>query len=134
MNNWVYILDYANGKIYRIHWDTEVDFENIDDVLGKYSLRIKDCDWMVLDHKENMISDDKTLKEPVTKEIGGSHYQSEIQPWDFIAANKLGFDEGNIVKYICRHQKKNGAEDIKKAISYCKHILKTQYNDTYREK
>lgn len=64
-------------------------------------------------------------------EVGGTHYQQPIQPWDYIYANHLGFDEGNIVKYISRHKEKNGAEDIKKAISYCKHILKTQYNEQY---
>lgn len=62
-------------------------------------------------------------------EVGGSHYQVAIQPWDYIHANGLGFDEGNIVKYATRHKKKGGAEDVKKIISYAKHILKTQYGD-----
>lgn len=60
-------------------------------------------------------------------EGGGDHYQTAIQPWDFIYANGLDFDSGNIVKYACRHTKKGGAEDVKKIISYAKHILKTQY-------
>lgn len=62
-------------------------------------------------------------------EVGGNHYKMAIEPWDFIFANKLDFDSGNVVKYISRHKKKNGAEDVKKAISFCKHILKTQYNE-----
>lgn len=62
-------------------------------------------------------------------EVGGDHYKSAIEPWDFISANSLGFDEGCVVKYICRHKKKGGAEDIRKAISYCEHILKTQYGE-----
>lgn len=61
------------------------------------------------------------------EEVGGSHYQQPIQVWDFIYANNIPFDEGSAIKYLCRHKKKNGAEDIRKAISYCKHILKTQY-------
>lgn len=64
-------------------------------------------------------------------EVGGGHYQTAIQPWDFIYANGLDFDSGNIVKYACRHQKKGGAEDVKKIISYAKHILKTQYGIDY---
>lgn len=78
----------------------------------------------------------KELDKPVSAtegnknlEVGGSHYQTAIQPWDYIAANHLGFDEGSIIKYITRHRKKNGAEDIKKAISFCKHILETQYGE-----
>lgn len=64
-------------------------------------------------------------------EVGGQHYQTAIQPWDFIYANHIPFDEGCAIKYLCRHKNKNGAEDIKKAISYCKHILKTQYGIDY---
>lgn len=60
-------------------------------------------------------------------EVGGNHYKMAIEPWDYIQANGLGFDEGNIVKYASRHKQKNGAEDIRKIISYAKHILKTQY-------
>lgn len=63
-------------------------------------------------------------------EIGGNHYSKMvIEPWDYIYANKLGFDEGSVVKYISRHKDKNGAEDVKKVISFCNHILKTQYGE-----
>jgi hypothetical protein len=69
------------------------------------------------------------FSKPYNIEVGGNHYQKPIQPWDYIYANGLGFDEGCIVKYATRHKDKGKAEDIKKIISYCKHILKTQYND-----
>lgn len=55
------------------------------------------------------------------------HYKSAIQPVDYIAANGLDFFEGNVVKYVTRHRKKNGADDILKAIQYCKMILKYDY-------
>ena len=62
------------------------------------------------------------------KQVGGNHYASmAIQPVEFIVANELGFLEGNIVKYVCRHHAKNGAEDIKKAIHYCEMLLQTKY-------
>lgn len=38
--------------------------------------------------------------------INPDHYQSEIQPIDFINANKLTFNEGNAVKYIARCKRK----------------------------
>jgi hypothetical protein len=64
----------------------------------------------------------------LNKQVGGKHYASmKIQPVEFIAANELGFLEGNVVKYICRHHAKNGAEDIKKAIHYCELLLQTKY-------
>ena len=42
------------------------------------------------------------------KQVDGTHYQTEIQPWDFIEANSLTFLEGNVIKYVCRHRAKNG--------------------------
>ena len=66
----------------------------------------------------------------LNKQVGGKHYASmKIQPVEFITANELGFLEGNVVKYICRHHAKNGAEDIKKAIHYCELLLQTKYGD-----
>jgi hypothetical protein len=67
---------------------------------------------------------------PLDKQVGGQHYASmKIQPVEFITANELGFLEGNVVKYICRHHAKNGAEDIKKAIHYCELLLQTKYGE-----
>ncbi len=59
---------------------------------------------------------------------GGRHYQNlKIQPSQFINKNKLLFAEGNVIKYICRHQAKGKAEDIRKAIHYCEMILARDY-------
>lgn len=55
------------------------------------------------------------------------HYESDIQPVDYIVANNLDFFAGNVVKYVTRHRKKNGADDIFKAIHYCMMILKYRY-------
>lgn len=63
-------------------------------------------------------------------QVGGSHYQLTIQPVDYIHANKLTFLEGNVVKYVTRHRKKNGAEDVKKAIHYLQMILEKEYGVT----
>ena len=66
----------------------------------------------------------------LNKQEGGNHYKDmAIQPVEFITANNLGFLEGNVVKYICRHHAKNGAEDIKKAIHYCELLLQTKYGE-----
>ena len=66
----------------------------------------------------------------LARQVGGNHYADMvIQPVEFIVANDLGFLEGNIVKYVCRHHAKNGAEDIQKAIHYCELLLQTKYGD-----
>lgn len=57
------------------------------------------------------------------EQVGGEHYQLPIQPIDYIVNNNLPYREGNVIKYVTRHQSKNGAEDIKKAIHYLEMIL-----------
>lgn len=57
------------------------------------------------------------------------HYESAITPVEYIVANGLDFLRGNIVKYVSRDKRKNGAEDIRKAIHYCQMILKYEYNE-----
>jgi hypothetical protein len=52
-------------------------------------------------------------------QVGGSHYKDvTIQPIDYIFANRLGFVEGNVVKYVTRWKIKGGIEDLKKARHY----------------
>lgn len=56
------------------------------------------------------------------------HYTAGgIQPIDYVTANSLPFSEGNVVKYITRHTHKNGAEDVMKAMQYCRFILEKTY-------
>jgi len=66
-------------------------------------------------------------KTPKIQQQGGNHYQLPIQPIDFITRNKIPFVEGTAIKYITRHQAKNGAEDILKAMSCLEYILQDQY-------
>lgn len=55
--------------------------------------------------------------------VGGNHYDLPIQPWDYIAANQLGFFEGNVVKYVTRWKRKNGLEDLRKARHYLDKLI-----------
>ena len=62
------------------------------------------------------------------KQVSGTHYMyMEIQPAEFINKNKLLFAEGNAIKYICRHSRKGGIEDIDKAIHYLEMIKERDY-------
>ena len=59
-------------------------------------------------------------KSALDRQVQGNHYKSfKIQPIEFITKNNLSFIQGNIIKYVCRYNKKNGNEDIDKAIHYC---------------
>lgn len=61
------------------------------------------------------------------KQVGGTHYKTAIQPVQYIHANGLNFFEGNVVKYITRHRKKGGKEDLKKAIHYIEMLIQFEY-------
>jgi len=61
------------------------------------------------------------------KQVGGNHYLLNIEPWDYIIANKLGYLEGNVIKYVTRHKSKGGRADILKAIHYLEKILEVEY-------
>lgn len=67
----------------------------------------------------------------LAKQEGGSHYkQFSIQPIEYIYANKMGYLEGNVIKYVSRHRYKNGKDDILKAIHYLEIILEFEYEAT----
>lgn len=53
------------------------------------------------------------------RQVGGEHYRSPIQHWDFVIANDIPYLEAQIIKYVCRWRKKGGLADLEKA----KHFL-----------
>ncbi len=56
--------------------------------------------------------------------INPSYYKNmAIPPNRYIVENKLGWYEGNAIKYISRWKNKNGIEDIKKAIKYLELLI-----------
>jgi hypothetical protein len=60
-------------------------------------------------------------------QVAGSHYKTkQIQPWDYIAANELGYFEGNIVKYVSRWRDKGGVDDLRKAQHYLQKLIELQ--------
>ena len=63
--------------------------------------------------------EDVTPKSALDIQISGSHYKDMvIQPVEFIHRNKLSFIVGNVIKYVCRADKKGGATDLEKARHY----------------
>jgi len=65
---------------------------------------------------------------PAAKQIGGDHYMLPIQPIEYIVENDIPYREANVIKYVTRHAKKNGRQDIEKAIHYLEMILE-DYDD-----
>lgn len=64
------------------------------------------------------------INDPNSRQVGGDHYKGKtVQPWDFIAANELGFFEGNVVKYVTRWKDKGGVQDLHKARHYLDKLI-----------
>lgn len=62
-------------------------------------------------------------------QIGGDHYKgAAIQHVEYAHANRLPYIEANIIKYIVRHDKKNGIEDLKKAKHYLEILMDLEYD------
>jgi hypothetical protein len=62
------------------------------------------------------------------RQVGGDHYNSIYQHWDFIWESGLDYFQAQITKYLCRFDKKNGVEDLNKSL----HFLE-KYRELLRE-
>lgn len=72
-----------------------------------------------LDKLEESLDGDRPLSA-----TSPEHYSRfNIEPIDFISANKLGFEAGNVIKYVCRYDAKAGLEDLKKARKYLDFLI-----------
>lgn len=64
------------------------------------------------------------------------HYQSEtglevidvIEAFTFDLQGIEAVDTANVIKYICRWSKKNGIQDLKKAMWYLNHLIERLEN------
>jgi hypothetical protein len=62
--------------------------------------------------------------------IRPEHYaRFKIEPIYFVMENGLSFAQGNVIKYVCRHDAKNGVEDLKKARRYLDMMIKQAEGD-----
>jgi hypothetical protein len=79
-----------------------------------------------------MISDRKVIRsenEANTRQVGGQHYKTSIEVWDFVIANDIGYLEGNAIKYLARWRKKDGIKDLEKARHYLEKIIEIAYRE-----
>lgn len=61
------------------------------------------------------------------KQHGGQHYKTlAIQPWDYVAANGLGYFDGTAIKYLTRWRDKGGVEDLRKAIHFIEKLIEVE--------
>ena len=92
------------------------------------------CGWMCTRAFQSLLDEamDNHLKHygkvAATTQVGGSHYKDmAIQPAHFAYVNKIGYHEACAIKYLCRHGKKNGKQDLEKAIHFIQMLIEEQY-------
>lgn len=77
------------------------------------------------------IKENHQLKNPFEYQEGGSHYKipGVMDPTEWCM--KRGHDpcQHNVVKYVDRHKRKNGIEDLRKANQYLKFIAYLEYGE-----
>lgn len=65
------------------------------------------------------------------KQVGGEHYRTEYQHWDWAIDIRLGYLESAATKYITRWPKKNGVQDVKKGIHYLEKAMEAHNQYRY---
>jgi len=60
------------------------------------------------------------------RQVGGAHYSTPIQHWDFAAANQYDYFQGQITKYVDRWKRKNGLQDLQKAAHFLQKYLEIE--------
>ena len=66
------------------------------------------------------------MSEVGKRQVGGEHYKTKIQVWDYIHKNGIGYLAGNVIKYASRYEKKNGLEDLLKARHYIDKLIEEE--------
>lgn len=77
-------------------------------------------------HNVDVVQDIKPISYFDTQ-VAGDHYNNKYDVAKFCIGNNYGCAESAIIKYAARHERKNGAEDIKKIIHYAQFILEEKY-------
>jgi hypothetical protein len=65
---------------------------------------------------------------PLKRQVGGSHYAgTAIQHVTFCQRNRIPWCEANAIKYVLRHRRKNGRQDLEKAMHYLELLIDEEY-------
>ena len=64
-------------------------------------------------------------------QVGGTHYRSALQHWDYVAQNNIGYFEGQVTKYVARWNKKHPTdagklEDLRKAGHFLQKLMEVE--------
>lgn len=128
---------YLKGRDFNLFKKKVCDTTYTADHMGKW--RVSVCNGLnttnrvVLWQRTPSLNDqyaeiEKVRQSQWSVQVGGNHYKSmKIQPAQFALENKLDYCQANAIKYICRHEHKNGKEDLEKAKHYIDLLIEHHY-------
>lgn len=67
-----------------------------------------------------------TMQQANDKQVGGTHYKSKIQHWDYVLANEIPYLEAQIIKYLTRWRRKGGSVDLQKAKHFLEKLFESE--------
>jgi hypothetical protein len=70
----------------------------------------------------------KLTTNPNQRQVGGDHYKSKMQHWDFVIENDMPYMEAQIFKYVLRWRTKGGLQDLRKAQHFLEKLLEVNKN------
>ena len=69
------------------------------------------------------------MSDPLKRQVGGNHYQSKgVQHVQFCQVNRIPWAESCALKYLTRHRRKNGLQDVEKARHYVEFVVALDYD------
>lgn len=121
-----YFLKQCMTGDYFVWWYNEDKaYKEVDYTPDVIKYHFDSGNWKFVEEKE---ATETKPQSALDKQVSGNHYKDcGIQPIEYIHANGLNYFEGNAVKYITRHRKKNGKADIEKAIHYLELMIELEY-------
>lgn len=82
------------------------------------------AEWNAAARRAGEWESQKTLNEYIkSKQVGGNHYKGTIEPWEAMIAWGLDPWACNVIKYVQRHRKKGGKQDLEKAKHYLEFMI-----------
>lgn len=108
MSTWSVEDEYALREQQIVERENKVNNKFKEDELEMHTLNMLDP-----------IGYEGEMYNPLVAQEGGSHYKYRgIQPIEYSMANNLNACQHSVVKYITRHEDKNGIEDLGKIIHF----------------
>jgi len=60
------------------------------------------------------------------RQVGGNHYKSDFQHWDFVNQTALPYIPAQVARYLCRWKKKGKEEDLRKAVHFMEKLIEEE--------